>query len=115
MGTWRTRIFQLILPGLVVLLLVYTGWQILNGERGIFTWRLVSKQVEQLRRDNAALQAEVDGVEQRVKLLRPPANEDYMDELVRRSLPVGQAGEKVILVSPSGYGGSGTLPADLAP
>lgn len=112
MGTWRTRMFQLILPALVVLLLVYTGMQILNGERGIFTWRLVSRQVEQLRQENAALAAEVGGIEKKVERLRPPTDPDYMDELVRRNLPVGQAGEQIILVSPSGYGGSGTAPAD---
>lgn len=100
------RWFPIIFPAVLALVLAYVGLQFLNGERGIFTWRTVRTQVADLKTENAALQAEVERLQSRVKRLRPPADADYMDELVRRSLPMGQPGEQIILISPSAYGGS---------
>lgn len=105
----RKRLSQLIIPSVVMLVLLYTGFQLVNGERGIFTWRLVKKQVEKLELQNIQLKEEVNHLEADVQHLKKPIDPDYMDELVRRHLPYGKAGDLVILVSPSGYGGSRTI------
>ena len=67
---------------------------------------------ERLDAQNQALQAEVNTLEVQVKRLKKPIDKDYMDELVRRHLPVGRAGEVIILTSPSAYGGSRTVEAE---
>lgn len=105
MNQIRRRLIQLIIPMLAMLLLVYTAYQLLNGEKGIYTWKLVSQQVASLKSDIVGLQAEVGLLQHQVARLKPPMDNDFMDETVRRSLPVGAVGEIVILTSPTGYGG----------
>lgn len=98
----RRRLLQLILPLLVVLLLAYTANQLLNGEKGIFTWRMLRDQVAMLEGQNARLQTEVARLNEQVRRLKKPVDADYLDELVRKNLPLGQKDEVIILVSPSG-------------
>jgi cell division protein FtsB len=102
------RWFPIIVPAVLVLIFSYIALQFINGERGIFTWRMVRTQVADLKTENAALAAEVADLEARAKRLRPPADKDYLDELARNALPVGEPGEQIILISPSAYGGSVT-------
>lgn len=97
----RRRLLQAILPTAVVLLLAYTANQLLNGEKGIFTWRLLRDQVAQLEQQNALLQSEVARLNLQVVRLKKPVDADYVDELVRKNLPLGREGEVIIFVSPS--------------
>ncbi|MFZ2587809.1 MAG: septum formation initiator family protein [Alphaproteobacteria bacterium] len=111
MNSLRRRLLQLVIPTLAVLVLIYTAFQLLNGEKGIYTWKMLNQQVAGLKVENAGLEADVARLKTQVYRLKPPVDKDYMDELVRRNLPVGGAGEVVILVSASGYAGrvSGTV------
>lgn len=100
------RWLPIVIPALLVLIFSYIALQFINGERGIFTWRMVRTQVADLKTENAALAAQVADLEGQAKRLRPPADKDYLDELARRALPVGRQGEQLILISPSAYGGN---------
>lgn len=102
------RWLPIIVPAVLVLIFSYIALQFINGERGIFTWRMVRTQVADLNTENAALAAEVADLEAQAKRLRPPADKDYLDELTRRALPMGRPGEQIILTVPSAYGGSVT-------
>lgn len=103
---WRPRLIKLALPLAVVLLLGYTADQLLTGERGIVTWRLMQTQVQALRDKNAAMQADVVRLENQVDRLKPNEegrlDEDYVEELIRKDLPMVKDGEEVVFVSPSG-------------
>lgn len=116
MWRWKVKLQKWILPLAVALLLLYTGDQLLTGERGIVTWRVMKTQVERLRAENAALKADISALEKRIALLKPqrkpgeprPKGElaansgkmdmDFVDELVRRDLGYIKPGEQVILV-----------------
>lgn len=111
----RLRLQKWLLPTAVALLLLYTGDQLLTGERGIVTWRVMKGQVEALRQENDNLRAENAALERRIKLLKPKPGDgskrgnlltgridaDYVDELVRRDLGYIKPGEQVILISGS--------------
>lgn len=109
MVRWRPRLLKLALPLAVALLLAYTADQLLTGERGIVTWRLMHAQIRQLQNDKSRLADEVNRLEREVSRLKyykrqagdkvGTMDEDYVDERIRRSLPVVKAGEKVIFVS----------------
>lgn len=113
---WRRHIKpqRWILPALVALLLAYTADQLLTGERGIVTWRVMKTQVENLRGENDALKTGIATLEKNVARLKPaPAQPktstkgidfDYVDELLRRDLGYIKPGERIILISPSSTG-----------
>ncbi len=102
---WRPRLVKLALPFAVILLLGYTADQLLTGERGIVTWRLMQKQVQELREKNAGMQADVTRLENRVDRLKPNEDgrldEDYVEELIRSNLPMVKNGEDIVFVSPT--------------
>ena len=102
---WRGRIMRLLPPVAVVLLLAYTADQLLTGERGIVTWRLLDEQVEGIRQKNEAVKADLIRLEDRVNRLKPDTNgrldEDYVDEQIRTTLPMGKEGEDIIMLSPT--------------
>lgn len=109
MVRWRGRLVKLLLPLAVALLLAYTADQLLTGERGIVTWRLMHAQIRQLQEDKARLADDVNRLEREVARLkyykRSPndkvgkLDEDYVDERIRRNLPLIKVGERVIFVS----------------
>lgn len=96
-----------ILPSLVALLLAYTADQLLTGERGIVTWRVMKTQVEGLRSENEKLKRDISTLEKNVARLKPsqeqPKNSmlgidfDYVDELLRRDLGYMKPGEQIII------------------
>lgn len=111
----RLRLQKWLLPLAVALLLLYTGDQLLTGERGIVTWRVMKTQVEKLRAENAGLQNDILMLEKRIAHLKPqlkPGEErvkgqidsagkldmDFVDELLRRDLGYIRPGEQVILL-----------------
>src|SRR5262245_31963585 len=98
------RMYRLILPGLAALLLLYTVEQLINGERGVVTWKHLNLQVQQLSVENRQLEGDIARLEANTARLRPNPqskhlDEDFVDEEIRRHLPLVRAGEKVMLVS----------------
>lgn len=102
---WWPRVQPLLLPLAAVLVMVYTADQLLTGERGLVTWRVMREQVQQLNTDVAQLEADNARLLARIGVLklqaeqgrRPAAREDLEDELIRRELGYVRPGEKVIL------------------
>ena len=103
MWRWRARIVRFALPMAVLVLLIYTADQLLTGERGIVTWRLMHQQVDILQAENARLRQDIQMVSTQVARLKPDTgnrlDEDYVDESIRRNLPMGKVGEEVIYLS----------------
>ena len=102
---WRQRLKPLVLPGLVALLLLYTGDQLLTGERGIVTWRVMKTQLTSLQGNVQDLKDDIARLERHIARLRgihadgklgAPDN-DFVDELVRRELGYVRPGDEVIL------------------
>ena len=97
--------YRLLLPVSAGLLLLYTSVQLINGERGVVTWKHLNIQVQQLQAENAQLHAYISQLENNVVRLRPDAkqrvDEDYVDEAIRRHLPLVKNGERVMLTSAS--------------
>lgn len=106
-GKWSQRLKPLILPGLVALLLLYTGDQLLTGERGIVTWRVMKGQLADLHGNVDDLNADIARLERHIARLkgmgltdgRPTGkpDKDFLDELVRSELGYVKPGDKVIL------------------
>jgi cell division protein FtsB len=99
-GRWKQRLKPLILPGLMGLLLLYTSDQLLTGERGIVTWRVMKSQLVDLNEDVNGIKADIARLESHIARLkgvkgRPDA--DFLDELVRRELGYVTHGDKIIL------------------
>jgi|GEM_PF-6730971 len=105
----RSRMQPLWLPIAMGLLLLYTANQLLNGERGIVTWRVMKTQIANLEQENADLKQDVDGLTRRIGLLKGKtgdgkagkANADFMDELVRGELGLVKPGDQVIMLDSS--------------
>ncbi len=98
---WQQRLKPLILPGLVALLLLYTGDQLLTGERGIVTWRVMKTQLASLNGDVQGLKDDIARLERHIARLRGVntggPDPDFVDELVRRELGLVRPGDKVVL------------------
>ena len=106
-GKWKQRLKPLVLPGLVGLLLLYTADQLLTGERGIVTWRVIKAQITDLETQVYNLKYDIHRLENHIARLRgikkpdgtiDKPDKDFIDELVRRELGYLQPGDKVILV-----------------
>jgi cell division protein FtsB len=102
---WWPRVQPLLLPLAAVLVMLYTADQLLTGERGLVTWRVMREQVQELKTDVAELEAANARLLARIGVLKLPAaqgreaaaRQDLEDELIRRELGFVQAGERVIL------------------
>ncbi|MBI1308675.1 MAG: hypothetical protein GC129_02305 [Proteobacteria bacterium] len=120
MALWRVqvRVQKWLLPAAVALLLAYTADQLLTGERGIVTWRVMKTQLESLHEQNDKLKADIDRLKREIARLKPKPgadgkaadlkdmnvgklDKDFVDELVRHDLGYIMPGDQVILVNPS--------------
>lgn len=97
---WRGWGVRMALPLVVVVVLGYTVDQLLTGERGLVTWRVMKDQVAQLEATNTKLAADVAALDTTIKRIKPDAkgrmDEDFLDELIRRTLPVVKPTEEVV-------------------
>jgi cell division protein FtsB len=98
-----------VLPGLVALLMLYTADQLLTGERGMLTWRVMRSQITELRTNINTLHAEIANLNGRIDRLKglplvaggfTPPDKDFVDELLRRDLGLLKDSEAVILTAP---------------
>lgn len=99
-GKWKQRLKPLVLPGLVGLLLLYTGDQLLTGERGIVTWRVMKGQLVTLNAEVQGIKDDITRLEShiaRLKGIKGRPDPDFLDELVRRELGFLTPGDEVIL------------------
>lgn len=103
-GKWKQRLKPLVLPALVALLLLYTGDQLLTGERGIVTWRVMKGQLIDLKTEVQGIKDDITRLETHITRLRGldrgnKPDPDFVDELVRRELGYVKKEDQVILRS----------------
>ena len=90
---------RLILPVSLIFVLCYVYYHTLTGDRGLLVWYVLHQQVEQLQAENAALQSNVDRLQRDVDRLSAKSPDlDYIDEVVRRNMPVMKPGERVVYI-----------------
>ncbi len=92
---------RLMWPVLWMLLVVYTGYHTLHGERGLYA--LVREQTERasLQQELAKTKQDRQKMELRVSHLRDDSlDRDLLDEQMRRMLGVMKKGELVVLTGP---------------
>ncbi|MBA8667215.1 septum formation initiator family protein [Holosporaceae bacterium 'Namur'] len=82
---------------IIYLLVIYFIYHSLNGERGIFAYRRLSKELEIKRSTLASLTTEKSRLENKVGLIgKDKVDLDMLDELARRKL--GLAGKNDIMI-----------------
>ena len=94
----RRRAWQVAPPVLGIWLAGYFLYHTVQGERGIMALLALNQQVRNAATLAASTDAEREGWERRVRLLRPGSlDADLLDEQSRLMLNVGRADEVVIL------------------
>jgi len=94
----RQRGRHVIGPFLGLTALVYFDYHTVQGERGLLAWWQLNKDVKQAEQTLAALQETKDGLDNRVRLLRPDhLDADMLEERARLMLNMGRDDEIVIL------------------
>tara|TARA_A100000171_G_C2124971_1_gene142963 strand:- start:577 stop:876 length:300 start_codon:yes stop_codon:yes gene_type:complete len=82
-------------PLVAFFLVTYFSYHLLNGERGVFMWRTLEKQVMESSRNLENLAKEHDRLERRVTLLRTHICPSLLEEELRR---MGYAHPKEVVV-----------------
>ena len=94
----RRRVRPALAPFLLACAIVYFGYHLVQGERGLIAWLRLSQQIEKVELEVAGALAERWRLEQRVELLRPRLiDRDMLDERARRVLGLAHADEIVVL------------------
>lgn len=90
---------QTLLPAIILLVLFYIFYQMLTGGRGLVVWFSLNEQVTKMTQENNALKENIMRLEKKTsKLDEKTPDLDYLDEVIRRNLPVSGANEQIILV-----------------
>jgi cell division protein FtsB len=90
---------QTLLPAIIALVLFYIFYQMLTGERGIVTWFSLHEQVNKMTLENNALKEKIVRLEKKTsKLNSTTLDLDYLDEVIRRNMPVAGENEEIILI-----------------
>lgn len=86
-------------PAFIFLVIFYILYQMLTGDRGLVTWFSLREQVTKMTLENNALKENITRLEKKTsKLGKDNPDMDYVDELIRRNLPMGGENETLILV-----------------
>jgi cell division protein FtsB len=80
-------------------LAIYFGYHAMIGSRGLLAWRQLSRDIEASEQDLAAVRAERQALEEKVRRLRPGSlDPDLIDELARRQLSLAGPSDVIILL-----------------
>jgi cell division protein FtsB len=91
------RFNQILGPLIALLLMVYFGYHIVQGERGLFSWMRLRQKIVESQEQLSEIQSEKETLEMRVGLLRPDSlDQDMLEERARKILNWGYPGEVVI-------------------
>jgi cell division protein FtsB len=94
----RRRARQIALPVLGICLLGYFFYHFLHGERGLFAWLAIHREIDEAEKLAAETGAERAELERRVSLLGTRGIDlDMLDERVRAMLNYGHPDELVII------------------
>lgn len=99
MGTEITKRLQLVVgPVIAISLLGYFIYHIIQGERGLLSWRQLNLKIEQAEARFKETTAEQNTLERRVQLMRPESlDPDMLEEQAREKLNFARKDEIVIL------------------
>jgi cell division protein FtsB len=99
MGTELTKRLQLVVgPVIAISLLGYFIYHIIQGERGLLSWRQINQKIDQAQSRLAETTLEQEILERRVTLMRPDSlDPDMLEEQAREKLNFARKDEIVIL------------------
>lgn len=104
MGLWRElrkRQRHVLLPLLFAVVFGYFAYHLMEGERGVFAFRLLREEVTKAEDTLAEITATRKTWEKRVALLRSQSlDPDMLDERARTLLNVGKPDE-IVIVTPT--------------
>jgi cell division protein FtsB len=84
-------------------LAIYFGYNAMIGSRGLLAWRQLTRDIEATQQDLAAVRAERQALEEKVRRLRPDSlDPDLIDELARRQLSLAGPSDVIILLDEEG-------------
>jgi cell division protein FtsB len=102
----RRRSAPLAVPVLSLGALLYFGYHLLEGERGLKAWWTVNHRLDIARFEHKSLRNERDRIEARVAMLREGTlDRDLLEEQLRRMLNYARPGEAII-IHPEPLGGA---------
>jgi len=91
------RLHQILGPLIALLLMIYFGYHIIQGERGLFSWMRLRQKIADSERHLAEIQLEKETLEQQVYLLRPDSlDQDMLEERAQKVLGWVSPGDVVI-------------------
>jgi cell division protein FtsB len=85
---------------LLIFILFYLTYHIINGDRGLYSLMQESQRLEQLRSEVATLQVKRESLEHRVSLIGSEVDADMLDEQARRILGYIDKNEMVYFLKP---------------
>ncbi|MBX9804700.1 MAG: septum formation initiator family protein [Alphaproteobacteria bacterium] len=92
-----SRFNQIVGPLIALLVMIYFGYHIVQGERGLFSWMRLRQKINESEQHLALIQSEKETLERQVYLLRPDSlDPDMLEERARKVLNWGYPGEVVI-------------------
>jgi cell division protein FtsB len=84
-------------------LAIYFGYHAVVGGRGLLAWRQLNLDIAATQQDLAAVRAERQALEEKVRRLRPDSlDPDLIDELARRRLSLAGPLDVIILLDDEG-------------
>jgi len=91
------RLNHILGPLIALLLMIYFGYHIVQGERGLFSWMRLRQKVAESEQHLTQIQTQKETLERRVHLLRPDSvDRDMLEERAREILNWGDPSEVVI-------------------
>jgi cell division protein FtsB len=96
--TLRRQLKSVLGPTIGLSLSAYFGYHLVEGDRGLYAWVDMTRQIHAAQDQATALRTERDAVERRVAMLRPEhLDPDLLDEQARAALNLAGPNERVIL------------------
>ena len=91
-----------VLPMVVIGVLVYFGYHVVRGERGLYAFWKYQIEIGRLKSDLQKIREQRTALERRVQLLRPESvDPDMLEERARMSLNMSRPDEVTIYLSRS--------------
>lgn len=93
----RFRARRVVFPTLVAFILFYIIYHLLSGQRGVMVWLNLRSQVSELEQQNVALEDQIKHLQSKIDRLQGETlDPDYVDEQIRRNLPMMHENETVL-------------------
>lgn len=106
---WRQSAIALALIGFQA----YLGYNVIGGQFGIESQKVMKVDIEDLKETSAALQAEIDAYRHKVDLFNPARlDPDILTDRARALLSLAQIGDMVVMTDPvTGQPTASSLPS----